>query len=108
MARFIGWLEKPVKIMITTIGIVLPMVLKLTWIMLKEVFGVIAIWIKGIPDACSNLADEWATKANQAGIGNLSRPIYYFMYGLALIEIAAISIILAHVVVFVFSWIFYR
>jgi hypothetical protein len=108
MARLIGLLERPIKIMFTTIRIVLPMVFRLTWIMLKEVFGVIAVWLRGIPDACSNLGNEWATRANQAGIGNLARPIYFFMYGLALIEIAAITILLAHAIVFVFFWIFFR
>jgi hypothetical protein len=98
---FFDGLEQGVKDFFTVARIALKATLKMFWKFLGQVFGVILVWLKGIPEACSEAGAEWAENANKAGMGKFSKPIGHIVRVLAFIEIVAISLLLAHVIVFI-------
>ena len=106
MARLVGLFMDTLSIAISTLRKILPMAWRLATFVIRELLGGIAVWIRTIPSTCDLQAEKWERAATQAGIGGLTKPIYYLMYLLTFIEIVAVTVILAHILVFGIFWIF--
>jgi hypothetical protein len=100
MFRRIFLFTRLVRPTFATLTVVLRLAIRLSFLVIRTLLAGLAVWIRGIPDSCRQVAGKWEQEAMMAGVGTLSRPIYFLMYVLTFIEIVVVSLALAHIVVF--------
>ena len=104
MRQIWRWTVRILGPTVTFLGFLLPRILRLAFWVIERLLGGMATWFRNIPLTCGEIAVEWEREAMRAGFGTMSRGVYFFMWGLAFIEIILVTIILAHILV-LFIWV---